>query len=238
MLGKLDPNVRPMEYPVLSGSAPSLPAVDFTSPSDLVARVRELEAQLQERDRQFARQLEAARRQALDQGRQQAGGDQKGWREKIAQSLHAALEDFRSAREDYLARVEHEVVRLALAIAERILHRESQLDPLLLAGVVRVALHQLADSTTVRLRVPSAQSEMWSEMLRLMPGLPLRPEVVPDPALEPCGAVLETSLGSVDLGVHAQIEEIERGFFDLLAVRRDPSSDAVLPAPPAGRNQA
>ncbi len=32
------------------------------------------------------------------------------------------------------------MVRLALAIARKVLHREAQMDPLLLAGVVRVAL--------------------------------------------------------------------------------------------------
>jgi flagellar assembly protein FliH len=33
--------------------------------------------------------------------------------------------------------------------------------------------------------------------------------------------VLEAGLGTVDLGVRAQIAEIERGFFDLLEVRRE-----------------
>jgi flagellar assembly protein FliH len=133
-------------------------------------------------------------------------------------------------RDDYLARVEQEVVRLALAIAERILHREANMDPLLLAGAVRVALGQLAESTEVRLRVPADQREMWAEMLRLMPGLPLRPEVVGDPELSACEAILETNLGRVDLGVRAQIGEIERGFFDLLNVRADTKGTEARPA--------
>jgi flagellar assembly protein FliH len=44
---------------------------------------------------------------------------------------------------------------------------------------------------------------------------------VGEPELETPEAVLETGLGTVDLGVRAQIAEIERGFFDLLEVRRD-----------------
>lgn len=216
MLGKSD-TVRPMEYPLLPGTP--LPVVDLRSSADLVVRVRELESEREEWSQRTARQLEAARREALEQGRAAAAGDQAGWRKQCAASLASAVEEFCRRRDEYLAQVEQEVVHLALAIAERILHREAQMDPLLLSGAVRVALGQLADSTGVRLHVPAAQKEMWGEMLRLMPGLPLRPELVAEPDLDVCDASLETSLGRVDLGVRAQIAEIERGFFDLLEVR-------------------
>ncbi len=59
-------------------------------------------------------------------------------REKLAQ----AIREFMRERETYFGRVEAEVVGLALAIARKILHREAQVDPLLLAGVVRVGLEQ------------------------------------------------------------------------------------------------
>ena len=107
------------------------------------------------------------------------------------------------------------MVRLALAVAERVLRREAQMDPLVLSGAVRVALGQLAESTEVRLRIPAAHEEMWADMVRLMPELPLRPEVWPDQEMQTCEAILETRLGTVDLGVRTQLREIERSFFDL-----------------------
>jgi flagellar assembly protein FliH len=58
-------------------------------------------------------------------------------------------------------------------------------------------------------------------MIRLMPNLPLRPQLVSDDGLSVGECALETHLGSVDLGVKAQLAEIERGFFDLLE-RREP----------------
>jgi flagellar assembly protein FliH len=205
--------------------------MELESLPDLAIRARELEAKLEQREKQFSRQLEAATREALEKSREMARGEEAAWRTQCAGQLAEALADFRARRDDYLARVEQEVVHLALAIAERILHREANMDPLLLAGAVRVALGQLADSTQVRLRVPAEQREMWSEMLRLMPGLPLRPEVVADPELRACEAMLETNLGRVDLGVRAQIGEIERGFFDLLDARGDTRrpADSVRP---------
>jgi flagellar assembly protein FliH len=39
---------------------------------------------------------------------------------------------------------------------------------------------------------------------------------VADERLQAGECVLETKLGTVELGVRAQLEEIERGFFDLL----------------------
>lgn len=223
--------VRRLEYPVLAGGAVAVG--DHASPP-AADRLRELESRLVDREREFARVLEGARSEALEKGRQTAEKERGGWREECSIQLRAAIEQFRSQRDDYFARVEHEVVRLALAVAERILHREAQMDPLLLSGAVRVALGQLAESTTVRLRVPSEHREMWAEMVRLIPALPLRPEVVADPGLQAGTAFLESSLGVVDLGVRTQLEEAERGFFDPPAERGD-TEEATKPTAGAGK---
>jgi flagellar assembly protein FliH len=69
--------------------------------------------------------------------------------------------------------------------------------------------------------VPESEYELWGEMVRLMPNLPLRPQLISDENLSTGECALETHLGSVDLGVKAQLAEIERGFFDLLE-RREP----------------
>ena len=181
----------------------------------LEGRLRDSEsgaaAKLEQLRRESREALDAVRGQAEEQARQaiQSGAEQVG----------AALRSFAAEREAYFARVEHEVVKLALAIAARILHREAQLDPLLLAGVARVALGQLGETTGVRLRCPVAQVERWREMLRLLPGPATAPEVSGDAEMAAGECVLEARIGTVDLGVRAQLEEIERGFFDLLEQR-------------------
>ena len=124
------------------------------------------------------------------------------------------IEGFSQERERYLLAVEHEVVKLALAVAARILRREAQMDPLLLTGAVRVALGQLSGSTQVRLRVPPAELGLWTESIALVPNLSMKPSVVAGEGMRLGDCMIETELGSVDLGIRAQLGEIERGFFD------------------------
>ena len=224
-------DIRPMEYRSLG--AAQAPLIDLEPPENLANRVRELERALEQAKRASEQQTERARQAAQEHCRLLAGREQAAWRHECGAQLVAAIDDFRAHRDDFLARVEHEVVRLALGIAERILHREAQLDPLLLSGAVRVALGQLAESTEVHLRVPAGQKEMWGEMVRLMPGLPLRPDVRGDEGLREGDAILEASLGSVDLGVQAQLDEIERSFFD--SGEGPVRSETTDPAPAVGR---
>ncbi|HEY1810228.1 MAG TPA: FliH/SctL family protein [Acidobacteriaceae bacterium] len=202
--------IRPMEYPVLEG----VPVPGGAFSPEPAADGGLVEAKPSAQEEAFALQLETVRHEAVEQGKQLGAAESSAWRQQRAAELARATEAFRAGRDTYLAQVEKEVVRLALAIAERILYRESQLDPLLLSGAVRTALGQLADSTEVRLRVPADQRELWTEVVRLMPGLSLRPQVLAAAELSGCAVALESSLGTVDLSTRAQLDEIERGFFD------------------------
>jgi flagellar assembly protein FliH len=151
-------------------------------------------------------------------GRDEALGLVAAERVRLHAQAGALLEGFAAEREQYFHLVERETVRLALAIASRVLRRETQMDALLLTGVVRVALGQLAESTTVRLRIPIEDEALWKEAFRHMPGLRVSPTVVGDRRLEPGDCRMETDLGTVDLGLAAQLKEIERGFFDRVGV--------------------
>ena len=117
------------------------------------------------------------------------------------------------------------MVELALAVAARILRREAQMDPLLLTGAVRVALGQLSGSTEVRVRVPASDLAFWKETLAVLPNLRVKPEVVVGEGMRLGDCVIETELGSVDLGIRAQLGEIERGFFRPRGRRRKETAE-------------
>jgi flagellar assembly protein FliH len=83
-----------------------------------------------------------------------------------------------------------------------------------LTGAVRVALGQLSQTTQVRLRVPPAELALWTEAIALVPNLTVKPTVIAGEGMRLGDCVMETELGSVDLGIRSQLGEIERGFFD------------------------
>src|SRR6266403_1559672 len=145
---------------------------------------------------------------------------------KNREQIGAALQRFALERQDYYRRVEGEIVALALAIARKILHRETQLDPRALAGIVRVTLEKLDTGTKVSLHVHPKEAADWRHYFACqMEGAPA-PDVHEDPAIAPGECRIETSLGSTEIGLQAQLKEIETGLLDLLAERPDGSSSS------------
>ncbi len=154
-------------------------------------------------------------------------------RATLREGIAAALHSFVDERSTYFACVEFEVVHLALAFARKILQREAQLDPLLLAGLVRIALDGMQSGPAVRLRVSPDQVSVWQHHSIASTSRP-RLEVLADPSLSPEECVLETETGSARLSYEIQLKEIERGFLDLLGQRPDrlrPLADAAQIAP-------
>jgi flagellar assembly protein FliH len=221
--------IEVFEYPA-DPHAPSLPAwgvwageaaASATVAPELVQGGHEarLSAEFEQRlAGETRRSFEAGRERGRQEGRQVEREAQAAERtaaeERRVHQAAELIENFAQERDRFLLAVEQEVVALALAVSARILRREAQMDPLLLTGAVRVALGQLAGSTQVRLRVPPAELELWTEAIALLPNLTLKPAVVSGEGMRLGDCGIETELGSVDLGIRAQLCEIERGFFD------------------------
>jgi flagellar assembly protein FliH len=159
------------------------------------------------------------RAQARQEGYAEA---RKTFDEQLARersNMAAALTQFQRDRSAYFQQVETEVVQLALSIARKILHREAQLDPLLLAGIVRVALEQIEGATKVVLRVHPEKAHAWRTYFAAQPELHAAPEITEDVAVPRDRCLLETSMGRTEIGLEVQLKEIEQGLMDLLAAR-------------------
>jgi flagellar assembly protein FliH len=206
--------------PALAPDAPAKPASP-RSPSSTLESLWGSEAKepgLQSDGEEQIRAREAAaRKEGREEGEAQARAEYAKTLAAEHEALTRALREFAHEREIYFNRVEAEVVSLALGIARKILHREAQVDPLLLAGVVRIGLEKVAAGTRVRLRVHPDQIPAWQEFFARLPDLQSVPELMGDAALGPGHCRLETELGSTDLTLETQLKEIEQGFFDLLA---------------------
>ena len=172
--------------------------------------------------REIAAAVEAAREQGFQQGSAQASAAREQAAEQERMAIAQAIRDFSAQQGMYFRRVETEVVRLALAIARKILHREAQMDPLLLAGVVRVAIEQVQAGSRLRLRTSPESQRLWSEFCAGKLGNEINVEVVADDHLQGCACVLESEMGSTQISLDAQLREIENGFFDLLEQKPAP----------------
>ncbi len=170
-----------------------------------------------------ASQLAEREAQARQQGRQQAEAEARAKFEELLdrerQGVAKAVAEFARERAVFYRKLEDAAVRLALGIARKILHREAQVDPLLLMGVVRVALEKIEGATSVTLVVNPKQAADWRAYFAGRAELATPPEVVEDAAMpsDQCG--LRTAMGTTELGMEMQLKEIEQGLMDLLAAR-------------------
>ena len=154
-------------------------------------------------------------REGMMQAQQTMGKQLESERATIA----ATVQGFEKQINGYYARVEVELVHLALSIATKILHREAQVDRMVVAGLVKVALEKLQQGTRVTVHVRPENVTPWIQYFQENMAGRIHIDVKADPALAADNCVLETELGTTELGIETQLKEIEKGFFDLLAQR-------------------
>jgi flagellar assembly protein FliH len=163
----------------------------------------------------LARLVSEARAAGFREGQTEAT---KKFEQQLAEQsklMTAALSSFEGEREQYYAKVETQLVHLALAIAGKILHREAQVDRMVVAGLVKVMLERMQQATKVIVRIRPEEALSWRHYFNTNPDL----EIIEDPTLEPNDCKIETELGVAEMGLDAQLKEVENGFFDLLAQR-------------------
>jgi flagellar assembly protein FliH len=162
--------------------------------------------------------LNSARAQAVADTEKRLRAEYEARSAAEAARIRQALDNFLIERKSYFSRVEADVVQLALGIARKILHREAQVDPLLVAALVRVAVDKLHDGSSVSVRTSPVNAEKWRRYLATASnGSTIA--IVEDAHLGPDDCLLETDLGSANFSIDAQLKEVEQGFFDLLAQR-------------------
>ena len=169
------------------------------------------------------RALELRDKQGFERGVQEGEARaKKAFEQNVAavrNSIGSALEEFKKRQDSYFNRVEPEVVQLALSIARKILHREAQMDPLLLAGMVHVALEKVDQGTRVRLRAHPEEIHFWNQHFSKSGNPASIPEIIGDATLQRGECALETEIGNTQISLETQLKEIEQGFFDLLEHR-------------------
>jgi flagellar assembly protein FliH len=164
-------------------------------------------------EEETARSIAEARTEGIREGERLA---RAGFQEELARERSRVIElmsAMQLERNEYYSKVEVQLVHFALAIAAKILHREAQVDRMVVAGLVKVMLEKLQHGTKVTVRVHPEAAESWRHYFHENSTM----QIVEDASLRPTDCVFETELGIAEVGLDAQLKEIEKGFFDLLA---------------------
>lgn len=191
------------------GAAGRRPQPSSEQPTpDWPSRLAEAEAQCEQRVREARA---AGLREGEGAGRSHAAAEVQRVIERLARSI----DELAGLRPRLRKEAEADIVKLALAIARRVLRREIAVDPEALAGLVVAALGKLQSLEINRVRTHPAQAKLIAEYLRK--SLPASTvEVLADAAGEPGMVVFETARGNLDASVETQLQEIERGLADRL----------------------
>jgi len=176
-----------------------------------------LQSRIAELEREIERREQAALRKGLDQGRAAAGPEAAAQLKPVLERFALTINELATYRRQLRREAETDLVKLAIAIARRILRREMTTDPDAMLGLVKAALEKLEGREIERVRVHPADAAAVKQHLE-QARTGARFEVVPEPRLERGAAIFETSRGTLDASVETQLDEIQRGLIDRIRV--------------------
>ena len=127
-------------------------------------------------------------------------------------ALAATIQEIQHAKQAWLSHWEHTAVRLATAVAERIIRREVEQKPEIALELVRESLELASGSSSVRVLLNPKDHETLQPkadaLIHDMAGLGAC-ELVADPTVTPGGCRVETAFGSIDQRIETQLKRIE-----------------------------
>lgn len=192
--------------------------------SRLMGSARERAVELvAEVERRTSERLDQARREAEEAGYEEGlrRGREEGLQQAqaVVEKLEALAQQVVRLREELLSLHEEDVVKLALAVAEKVIGRVSEEDQELAAQTVRHLLAQVAGAREIRIRVhpddlPQVEphQEAWKRLVEGTRTL----AIVADDRVAPGGALVETEFGAIDSGIESRFREAGEALMEVL----------------------
>ncbi|MFN0085846.1 MAG: FliH/SctL family protein [Blastocatellia bacterium] len=125
--------------------------------------------------------------------------------------LASSLDEVAGLRADLNARAERDLVRLALEIARKVVHREVRVDHEIALTLARVALSRLQSRAKAVVRLHPDDYAYVSERHERL-GCEASVEITEDRSVGPGGCVVQSEMGEIDARIEQQFAEIERDF--------------------------
>ncbi len=195
-----------------------------TTSLDLLAKTQARVEQIEEEARSNGYQ------EGYDQGRQAAHDEL----DPVFTTMRELVEGVRAQRDAVIASAEPELVRLAMAIAERIVHTEVANNRHVIVENVRAALTRLVSREVVTLRVNPADHETIRQYRDSIVAASdvehLR--IVEDQRVDRGGVLVETDAGTIDAKISTQLREAKRAILTEEAIALDTPEERNSLVPP------
>ena len=197
---------EPFAWPHVEGG--EIIASGIGDPADPKTRMAQLE-------REMDRRLHEARQTGFQEGLHSAKAAAAAEIKSLTERVAKAVAELAEIRPRLRRQAEADLLKLALAIARRIIHRELAVDPAAIQGLIQAALEKLQSQEIYRVRIHPSQEPMLRAALAhsLQAG---KVELHADPKLDRGAAIFETPRGNLDASVETQLREIEQGLADRL----------------------
>ena len=166
---------------------------------------------------------EYAYRKGFADGKQEGleEGEKRGFEsanakfESLMKALHQALEQLQSLHKKTARELEREIVELSLAIARKVVCRETTTDREIVLAVARKALQQLENPGIIKIKINPADLQAaeeagfgFGDLVENVKAIRVEAEA----AIEAGGCVIETDCGEIDARIDQQLQTVEAAF--------------------------
>jgi flagellar biosynthesis/type III secretory pathway protein FliH len=118
-------------------------------------------------------------------------------------------------RSTIYSQVERDVVKLAIEVAKKIVHREIQADKQIIQTLVRVALSHVAEKSAVTIHLNPVDYEFLLEYrAELSQNEGREIALLADKSIERGGCMIQTECGEIDARIEEKFREVEHSFFE------------------------
>ncbi len=188
---------------------------------EILGKARQEVATMKEKATQEVDKIKAAAQKEALAIKEKAAveGREAGYQEGLATAKNEQLTNLTGAIElvgetqtslaERLAASEAELLRLALAIAEKIVETELQTKPAQIVAIVRQALKKVETASKVQIRINPEELAFLEESqaaLNATFSLPKQISLLADPAIDKGGCFIDTECGQVDARLQSRLE--------------------------------
>lgn len=163
--------------------------------------------------------LAALEKAAYDRGLLQG---EKAAAETAELKLEAAIKrcaesigEIQKLRSLLYVQAEREVVKLALAVAKKIVHREIRIDRDIVQTLVHVALSHVSEKSAVTICLnPEDYSYLLERRAEVSQSEGREISLQADKSIERGGCLIQTNCGDIDARIEERFREVEQSFFE------------------------